>query len=155
METAQSVLKPAMPTWSGKVEDILHFTHFAYPLILLILFLALFIRHSIKTSARTQTVSAPSNLKGPGGKPLPPSSRPSSNGPSKPTDQGFGRIRSLLFCWLSAGVIVTFLANAANIIVHALVEREKGWWAGSAPVVSRVCLTILQTVVLTLSRLMS
>lgn len=134
METAQSVLKPAMPKWSGKVEDILHFTHFAYPLILLILFLALFIRHSIKTSARTQTVSAPSNLKGPGGKPLPPSSRPSSNGPSKPTDQGFGRIRSLLFCWLSAGIIITFLCNAANIIVHALVEREKGWWAGSAPV---------------------
>lgn len=154
MAGSQSVLSPSIPEWSELIQNTLHITHFAYPLVLLVLFLALFIRSSIKDSTRTQTVSA-TNLKGPGGKPLPPSSRPSSNGPPKPVDDGFGRIRSLLFCWLSVGIIFTFLGNAANIIVHALVEREKGWWAGSASVVSEVYPPRFQMMFLTLTRHMS
>lgn len=122
-------------SWKSTTSyNILHYTHFAYPLVLLVVFLVAFVAHSIVTSRARNSVSPRSNLTGPGGKPLPPTSRPLSNGPPRPANEGFGKIRSLLFCWLSIGLIATFIGNAVNIIVHAIVERKDGWWCGQAAV---------------------
>jgi hypothetical protein len=119
----------------GAAYWILHYTHYTYPLVLLIVFLSTFVTHSIISSPTHQSVSSRSNLRGPGGKPLPPTSRPPSNSPPKPTNEGFGKIRSLLFCWLSVGLIITYVGNIINIVVHAIVERKDGWWCGEAPAV--------------------
>jgi hypothetical protein len=42
----------------------------------------------------------------------------------------------LLFLYLSIGLLATFVANAINIIVHALTASEDGWWCGEATAVS-------------------
>ncbi|KFY00317.1 hypothetical protein O988_03355, partial [Pseudogymnoascus sp. VKM F-3808] len=183
--TASSSLGPAY--W------ILHYVQYSYPLVLLVVFLSAFVAHSIISSPSNQRVSSRSNLTGPGGKPLPPTSRPPSNGPPELTNgcqglerhiscahycladvvqavvaveddlfrghvcdafwivgkakevlgtlskmcryrwNGFGKTRSLLFCWLSVGLIGTFVGNIVNIVVHAVSDRRDGWWCGEAP----------------------
>ena len=136
METAHS--QAALSLLGSTLSyNILYYTHFWYPLALLAIFLASFITYSIKSAPGKSPVSAKSAILGPGGKPLPVQggSRPSSHGPSAPKNDGFGKTRSILFCWLSIGLIVTFIGNIINIIVHALAERENGWWAGESAVV--------------------
>ncbi|OBT77059.1 hypothetical protein VF21_02943 [Pseudogymnoascus sp. 05NY08] len=117
----------------GTAYWILHYVQYAYPLVLLVVFLTAFVAHSIISSPSNQSVTSRSTLTGPGGKPLPPTSRPPSNGPPVPTNDGFGKTRSLLFCWLSVGLIGTFVGNIVNIVVHAVSERKEGWWCGEAP----------------------
>lgn len=136
METVDSQSLARLPG-SKLSYNILYYTHFWYPLALLVIFLVTFVTHSIKSAPAKPTISAKSPLLGPGGKPLPVSggSRPSSHGPPSPKNQGFGKTRSILFCWLSLGLVGTFIGNIINIIVHALAEREKGWWAGESAVV--------------------
>lgn len=119
----------------GTAYWILHYVQYAYPLVLLVVFLTAFVAHSIISSPSNQSVTSRSTLTGPGGKPLPPTSRPPSNGPPVPTNDGFGKTRSLLFCWLSVGLIGTFVGNIVNIVVHAVSERKEGWWCGEAPAV--------------------
>ena len=116
---------------------ILYYTHFWYPLGLLAIFLITFVTHSIKSAPGKPTVSAKSTILGPGGKPLPVhgGSRASSPDKAAKKNEGFGKTRSVLFCWLSVGLIGTFVGNIINIIAHALAEREKGWWAGESAVV--------------------
>ena len=121
---------------AAPVEILLDLTHFNYPWILLITFLAAFITNSI-LSAEPSTESIDPVVTGPGGKPLPRSSKKAKEAKeTKKKLKDFTPGRKLLFIWLSAGVITTFVANAVNIVVHALTKRENGWWCGEATAVS-------------------
>ena len=118
-------------------QDILTYTHFTYPLILLAWFIAIFTYESIASSGNTTTAAADtpgSPLLGPGGKPLPDR----SNKASKP-DQNhlldFSRPRKLLFIWLSVAALFTFFGNGLVTIIHALYGRNEEWWCGQAYVV--------------------
>lgn len=116
--------------------DLLRYIHYTYPMLLLVLFVTAFAIHTAVSSSSSRPVSSTSNFTGPGGKPLP--TKGSTNSPNKkPKDQGFGVIRSLLFCWLSVGLIVTFLGNALNVIVHALTDKD-GWWCGKSTTVREI-----------------
>ncbi|KAA8567666.1 hypothetical protein EYC84_008139 [Monilinia fructicola] len=117
-------------TGTYTTSTILDLTHFNYPWILLVVFLISFITHSILT-AEPSDQSGPM-LTGPGGKPLPRSVRRTRQDKDKLKLQDFSPVRKLLFLWLSAGILVTFLGNAINIVVHALDKRENGWWCGEA-----------------------
>ncbi|KAF7909632.1 uncharacterized protein EAF01_003350 [Botrytis porri] len=109
---------------------VLNLTHFNYPWVLLVVFLISFITHSILT-AESSDETGPM-LTGPGGKPLPRSARRTKQDKDKLKLQDFTPVQKLLFLWLSAGILVTFLGNAINIVVHALDKRENGWWCGEA-----------------------
>jgi ATP-binding cassette, subfamily B, vacuolar membrane transporter HMT1/ACLQ len=102
-----------------------------YPVILLFFFLFAFCAQTIITSRRNSTGSV--ILYGPGGNPLP------GRRTKKPKAdvEDFPRNQKLTFIWFSLLVCVTFVANAANVIVHALDARKSGWWCGQPPVVSR------------------
>lgn len=52
----------------------------------------------------------------------------------KGTDDKLTPMRRAVFNWLLVGVIVTFVANSANVILRALTNT--GWWCGQAYVVS-------------------
>lgn len=136
MESAHAHAAWSLP--SSKLSyNILYYTHFWYPLALLAIFMGSFLVYSIKSAPRKPSAPVKNAPLGPGGKPLPVhgGSRPSSHGPSTPKTQGFGKTRSVLFCWLSVGIIGTFVGNIVNIISHALYDRDKGWWAGESGVV--------------------
>jgi hypothetical protein len=107
--------------------------HFHYAWILFVVFLAAFIANSI-LSAEPSSESKEPVLTGPGGKPLPRSTRKTKEEREKKKLKDFSPGRKLLFFYLSAGLLATFLANAANIIIHALTEND--WWCGEATAVS-------------------
>lgn len=121
---------------------LLDAVHFNLPWVLLLIFLAAFVVHSI-ASAESSGEAAGPVVTGPGGKPLPRSTKKREEEQERLRRKrlDFSPIRKLVFYYLSAGVIVSFLANATNIVIHALTKREEGWWCGEATAVRdrRLC----------------
>jgi hypothetical protein len=52
------------------------------------------------------------------------------------TPQKFSRNIRSLFIWLSVGVLVTIIADAAVNVAHVIVSRSEHWWCGRSVVVS-------------------
>lgn len=117
---------------------LLDVVHFHYPWVLLLVFLAAFVVNTILTAAPSASSVEP-NLTGPGGKPLPRSAKKSKEQREKLKLQDFSPVRKLVFLYLSAGIIATFVGSAVNIIIHALSKRENGWWCGESTAVSCNC----------------
>jgi hypothetical protein len=115
-------------------EIALDMTHFNYPWVLLVIFLTAFVTNSVLTAESSVDATEPV-VTGPGGKPLPRSAKKTREAREKKKLKDFSQGRKLLFIWLSAGLITTFVANATIIIAHALTERENGWWCGEATAV--------------------
>lgn len=119
----------------GTAKAVLEYTQFNYPWVILFIFLVAFASNSILTSEST-TESITPTVTGPGGKPLPQSALKSKQEKEKRKLQDFSPVRKLLFIWLSALLLGTFIGNGVNIVIHALVERDQGWWCGEAAAVS-------------------
>jgi ABC-type transport system involved in Fe-S cluster assembly fused permease/ATPase subunit len=124
------------PTQSTGLLDLVHFH---YPWILLLLFVAAFLANSVYSAEPSAEAAGPV-VTGPGGKPLPRSTkkREEEEERLRRKREDFSPLRKLVFYYLSAGLIITFVANAANIVVHALTKREDGWWCGE-PTAIYVC----------------
>jgi len=120
---------------STPTTSLLDVVHFNYPWVLLLTFLVAFVANSILSAEPSSTCVEPTAT-GPGGKPLPQSAKKTKEEREKRKLKDFSPVRKFLFIYLSAGVILTFIGNAINIIVHALSERENGWWCGKATAVS-------------------
>ncbi len=121
---------------SSVVQSTLKVLHYASPLILLFFFLFAFTLRSVWTASTTNNLTPSSAHTGPGGKPL-PKKTPQLDKKST-TSLDFSRSRKLLFDWLSVAAATTFVANAINVIAHALIHRRDGWWCGKSVVVGRV-----------------
>lgn len=124
-------LRPAASNQDA--QHILVYVHFGSPVLLLIFFLAAFTTHSVVTASTDTATKNPQDQTGPGGKPLPSSKK----NPKQNDVLDFSPTRKILFNWLSVGTIVTFLANAVVVILHALINREDNWWCGESVAVSR------------------
>jgi membrane protein YqaA with SNARE-associated domain len=117
-------------------KTILDIVHFNYAWVLFVIFLVAFVANSI-LAAEPSAESKEPILTGPGGKPLPRSARKAKEERDRKKKlKDFSPVRKLLFLHLSAGILATFVANGANIVVHALTKRENGWWCGEAMAVS-------------------
>ncbi len=122
-------------------HEVMVYTHYASPIILLVFFLVAFTAHSILTASKEDVIQVQTGQTGPGGKPLPRTSSPTAKAAREKKALDFSPSRKLLFTWLSVGVVLTFLGNAVTVIVHALLDRKDNWWCGQAVV---VCDSILQ-----------
>ena len=109
-------------------QQILNVVHFSSPIILIIFFLTAFTAQSIATASTDHPNNPHDEQTGPGGKPLPSSKKK----PKERNTLDFSPARKLLFNWLSVGTCTTFVANAAVVILHALVDRKDHWWCGEA-----------------------
>lgn len=128
------------------MADVLEVIHFSYPVLLLVIFMVAFAAQGVLSSASAK-IARPT-VTGPGGRPL-PQNQLSREQKARLKQSRFSHHQELLFCWLSVGQISSFLANAANVIVHALAERENGgWWCGEATVVYLVASAFLYTLFL-------
>jgi hypothetical protein len=118
-------------------QDFLVLLHFAYPILLVAVFLAAFTVHSIATASEDAT-SVPTQLTGPGGKPLPRTrnQKAKEKAQQEQRDYDFSPARKLFFHLGSAGVVLTFALNAAIVILHAVWDRTETWWCGQHVVVS-------------------
>ena len=116
-------------------QQVMVYTHYASPIILLVFFLVAFTAHSIMTASKEDVVQVRPGHTGPGGKPLPRTSSPTAKAAREKKALDFSPSRKLLFTWLSAGVVLTFLGNTVTVIVHALLDRKSHWWCGQDVVV--------------------
>ena len=132
-------MAPLLQVLDHTTRRVLRYLHYAYPTILLVFFLAAFMIYSAVTAPEESTSSTPAQT-GPGGKPLPRNRRMKIQKPGRAAD--FSPARKSLFKWLSVAVLLTFVANAVLICIHALVERESGWWCGQDTVVSHLRLRV-------------
>ncbi|KAI9786004.1 MAG: hypothetical protein M1816_008156 [Peltula sp. TS41687] len=123
------------------VSRILQVVQFAYPITLLLVYLATLMVHSIRAGSKSTESSTEDEEAD--GHPVPgtPTSIPVSKRETELT-----RAQKALFVWLSAVVTATFVGNAVNIIVHALVQRP--WWCGEAPVIYIVSCFFFYTFIL-------
>lgn len=110
--------------------ELLEYLRTCYPVFLLLLFVVAFVANTMLAARRHNNNVSP--RMGPGGRPLPKRSR--SSAVFRKT-QGFSRNVKRLFNWLSAGVLLTFLADAAIYIAHVMVARSEHWWRGQSMVV--------------------
>jgi hypothetical protein len=128
MSSSEVVLASRPWVSNRTAQDILVYTHFSSPIILLALFLIAFTAHSIITSSDEAAVEPSTYRTGPGGKLLPPNTK----GKRRKNALDFSHARKLLFIWLSVGVSVTFVANAGVVILHAVLDRKDNWWCGES-----------------------
>ncbi|RDW94696.1 putative heavy metal tolerance protein [Coleophoma crateriformis] len=113
------------------VAEVLENTQFNYPWVILIIFLVAFTANSILSSESNDGSVTPT-ITGPGGKPLPRGALKSKQEKEKRKLQDFSPIRKLVFIWLSALLLGTFIASGTNVVAHAIAERDEGWWCGEA-----------------------
>ncbi|KAJ6092618.1 hypothetical protein N7486_007907 [Penicillium sp. IBT 16267x] len=109
--------------------ELLEYLRACYPCLLFILFIVAFVANTVSTARKSKQSESP--RMGPGGRQLPPRSR--SSGIDK--TQGFSKSTKQVFNWLSAAVLLTFLADATIYIVHVMVARSEHWWRGQSMVV--------------------
>ena len=141
----EALLPLEMPFLSSLSFPWLHHTaaqralrdlQYAYPIVLLFFFILAFTARSILAAPPDDggQEQAPRVQYGPGGKPLPMRSVSFK----KVVQRDFSRSRKLVFEWLSVLACLTWIANAAVVIIHALYDRENGWWCGRATTVRLV-----------------
>ena len=112
-----------------------------YPAILLLAFIASAGVHSVLTSRTEEELVAPI-ARGPGGKPLPLTKRKREHEESiVPQINFFSDAARRVFQYATGAIIITFLANAVAIALHAIEVRTSsggtsGWWCGEERIVS-------------------
>ena len=129
-----STVTTASRRWvsDGNAERILLYTHYASPIILLVVFLVAFTAHSIITASEDTTVKASPISTGPGGKPLPQNTSAQAAARREKLVLDFSPVRKLLFQWTSVGALLTFVANGVVVILHTVLDRKDEWWCGEA-----------------------
>lgn len=129
--TATSTPVRSLHDESYVARRTLNALHYAYPILLLFFFLVAFTAYGVVTAPNEKSSAPPSTFgTGPGGKPLPLPNRTKSK--DRKHTLALSRSRKLLFDWLSVFASGTFVANAVNVIAHALVMRKERWWCGQA-----------------------
>ncbi|KAJ5751869.1 ABC transporter integral membrane type 1 [Penicillium odoratum] len=109
--------------------ELLDYLRTCYPVFLMILFIVAFIANTVANAKKANQTESP--RMGPGGRQLPQRSR--SSGIHK--TQGFSENVKRVFNWLSAAVLLTFLADATIYILHVIIARSEHWWRGQSVVV--------------------
>ena len=117
--------------------ELLDVVHFNYTWVLFLVFVIAFVANTILSFERSSESTQPILL-GPGGKPLPRSlaRKNKEEREKKKKLQDFSPSKKLLFLYLSAALLATFLANGINIVIRALTKSENGWWCGEPMAVS-------------------
>lgn len=109
--------------------ELLDYLRTCYPCFLFVLFIVAFIANTVSLARKSKQAESP--RMGPGGRQLPQRSRSSGID----NTQGFSKSTKHVFNWLSAAVLLTFLADATIYIVHVMVARSEHWWRGQSMVV--------------------
>jgi hypothetical protein len=121
--------------YASPVRTTIAVLQYAYPIVMLVFFLAAFTVRSIAASKSNTNIAKPTTT-GPGGKPL-PATDPTRNFVKKLVHDDVTHTQKRVFEWVSLATACTFVGNSVIIVVHALAKQEQHWWAGKAVVVCR------------------
>ncbi|EMD88467.1 hypothetical protein COCC4DRAFT_205262 [Bipolaris maydis ATCC 48331] len=119
--------------YARPVRAVTAVLQYAYPIVMLVVFLAAFTTRSIAASKSNTNIAKPTTT-GPGGKPL-PATDPTRNFVKRTQHDHVTHAQKRLFEWLSLATAFTFVGNSVLVVAHALVEKQQHWWAGKAVVI--------------------
>ncbi|USP76339.1 ABC transporter aclQ [Curvularia clavata] len=119
--------------YARSVRAVIAILQYAYPIVMLVFFLAAFTYRSIAVSKSNSNIAKPTTT-GPGGKPL-PATDPTRNFVKKTLHDDVTHTQKRLFEWVSLATAFTFVGNSVLVVAHALVEKQQHWWAGKAVVI--------------------
>ena len=126
-------------SYARPVRTTMAILQYAYPIVMLVFFLAAFTYRSIAASKSNTNIAKPTTL-GPGGKPL-PATDPTRNFVKKTAHDDVTQTQKRVFEWVSLATAFTFVGNSVIVVAHALVMQQEHWWAGKAVVVCRATST--------------
>lgn len=122
-------------------QAVLRTVEMLYPVVLLVAFVVAAGVHSIVTSRSEEDIIVPT-VRGPGGKPLPVTKRKREDRQPE-TVEGYhvGPAGRRFFQYVTAGIILTFIANGVAVAVHTLGDHfddddDERWWCGEERTVS-------------------
>jgi hypothetical protein len=147
--TSPGLTTSAASGWERRnrqLQTALDVLQYAYPIVMLLIFLAAITARSIWHSNSNPNVSKPSTT-GPGGKPL-PATDPTRNFVKRKVTDDVTPSQKRVFEWLSVAAALTFVGNSVNVIVHALLARKEHYWCGKPVVVSPIALMLYCVIVL-------
>jgi len=108
----------------------------AYPAVVLGVFLIGFIAYGVVTAPDDSDKVKVHPMRGPGGRPLPARRKSANQVKEAARVKDFSPSAKLIFRILTLGVLVTFVGNAASIILQTIIYRRQEWWPGQAAIVS-------------------
>ncbi|RYN39314.1 Heavy metal tolerance protein [Alternaria arborescens] len=120
-------------TYAGPVRNAIAVLQYAYPIVMLVFFLAAFTVRSIAASKSNSNIAKPTTT-GPGGKPL-PATDPTRNFVKKLVHDDVTHTQKRVFEWVSLATAFTFVGNSVVVIAHALAKTQEHWWAGKSVVI--------------------
>lgn len=128
-------LDDRQPRWkhASTLHNVLTILQYAYPLLMLVFFLAAFTVRSIAASNSNINIAKPTTT-GPGGKPL-PATDPTRNFVKKTVHDDVTPMQKRIFEWVSLAVALTFFGNSVLVISQALAKQGERWWCGQSVVV--------------------
>lgn len=128
-------LDDRQPRWkhASTVHSALTVLQYAYPLFMLVFFLAAFTVRSIAASKTNSNIAKPTTT-GPGGKPL-PATDPTRNFVKKTVQDDVTQTQKRVFEWVSLATALTFFGNSVLVIAQALAKQNEHWWCGQSVVV--------------------
>ncbi|EUC28156.1 hypothetical protein COCCADRAFT_109905 [Bipolaris zeicola 26-R-13] len=119
--------------YARSVRAVTAILQYAYPIVMLVFFLAAFTTRSIAASKSNTNIAKPTTT-GPGGKPL-PATDPTRNFVKRTAHDHVTHAQKRVFEWVSLATAFTFVGNSVLVVAHALVEKQQHWWAGKAVVI--------------------
>jgi hypothetical protein len=119
-----------------KARKILYNAKTAYPAVVLGVFLLGFIIYGVVNAPSEDGKVEVHANRGPGGRPLPLRRKSASQMKEAIKVTDFSPNSKLIFKAISAGILVSFVANGAAIILQVLIYRDDRWWPGQSAVVS-------------------
>jgi hypothetical protein len=126
---------------SAAAEQWYQWMMLCYPAVLLVTLIVSAAAYSIYSSKSEEELVEPTAT-GPGGKPLPATKR-RKNARNQPVyEVHVGRWPRRLFQYVTAAVVLTFVADAAAAIVHAVDDRQEAWSCGEERVVSTTAINL-------------
>ncbi|KAF9690537.1 hypothetical protein EKO04_011307 [Ascochyta lentis] len=128
-------LDDGQPRWehASTLRQVLSILQYAYPLLMLVFFLAAFTIRSIAASNSNSNIAKPTTT-GPGGKPL-PATDPTRNFVKKTVLDDVTHTQKRVFEWLSLAAALTFFGNSLLVISQALAKQSEHWWCGKPVVI--------------------
>ncbi|ETN37587.1 uncharacterized protein HMPREF1541_07209 [Cyphellophora europaea CBS 101466] len=128
---------------------ILNWAKTLYPAIILVLFLVGFVTHGIVNAPPEDVGQVKIHaMRGPGGRPLPLRRKSANQVKHAVAVKDFSHPAKIVFRIFQTGVLLTFLVNAAFILIQALVDRHLQWWPGQSAIVYVVGSSFVWSIVL-------
>lgn len=127
-DSSPSQYRDSADDTTSTVDNVLRETQYLYAVVLLIAFIVCAAWYSVFNAKKEEDLIQ-SDVKGPGGKPLPITKRKKRNDGERKIGPCFGRPAKIAFRYLAAMVFLSYVASGSFMFIHAFRYEDPYSWA--------------------------